>query len=705
MKKKKIEAIPFMELEECRKEKEVLFVGKTACHVIDGEQHIFLEVFRNHKNGRKVPVLRYSMTHKNWGIYDTETGTWSRRKIDSYNRGIGLCWYGTDQREGRGYQERRKANILNSEEDLKRIKEFFGNIKIYDESDWWEYFGRQESSIKNQTWLRKMEKRRNALKERISNTPQLEEKKILEYAEDTIFHRQHMLYYKKKGKRATMCCSKCGGVFEGRFADGISYESQFERYIQEPKEGSVGKCSLCGATGWYKCQGKAKREYEKSGYLFTADKYRENGIVVRYIKVVKQWVLEECCGEKGHPEMHGSYEKLEGIEIARTYFEPGKKIKTDFQKHDPYREKDFWDDCNLYGMNKISIGAAEVHPEVWDVLKDSEFQYCVMQEYKRDIKENIDILRYLGCYRRLPQLEMLVKLGLTALVKEILRGSEYLIRSQEAKRLDYFLGIYKERVPILLEQNGRIGLLRVLQAEKELEQKWSMEQILKLEELGTGKEDIHIVLQIMTLQKMLNNIEKYAGCEYQTGCSRTEERLRHIATTYIDYIKMRINLGYDLSNTVYQKPRDLMTAHRNMVMEQDKEEIDKRIRETEEKYPNIRNNYRKLRNQYFYEDDKLLIRPARSAKEIVEEGRVLHHCVGGDGYLSSHNKGKSIILMLRTKENEGIPYITVEIEDTRIIQWYGMNDKKPDKENMDEWLNSYVNHLNEKKELAAGKIA
>ena len=45
------------------------------------------------------------------------------------------------------------------------------------------------------------------------------------------------------------------------------------------------------------------------------------------------------------------------------------------------------------------------------------------------------------------------------------------------------------------------------------------------------------------------------------------------------------------------------------------------------KFPQIHNSYRKLRSRYLYEDDEYLIRPARSAAEIVEEGRTLHHCV------------------------------------------------------------------------------
>ncbi len=705
MKKKRIEALPFLGLEECSSKKEVLFIGKTARLTIDGVEHVFLEVYRNRKEHKKIPVVRYVMTPKDWGVYEPATGTWSRRKITSCEYSSGLCWYTDEDWIGRGYLERRKANILHSEEDLARIKEFLLDVKVWNDSDWWEYFERQEDDFKHQAWSRKMKRRQDALKERMAGTPELDEAGILEYAENNIFHNKHMLFYKKKGKRATVCCSKCGGVYEGRFQPGESFESQFAKHIEEPREGSTGKCSLCGAAGWYKCQGKARRDYKEKSHIFRVDKYRENGIVARYIEVEKQWLLEECCGDNGLPEMHGAYEKKEGVEIARTYFEQGKKSQTDYQKYDGYRGKNYWDDCNLYGMNNITIGKGVIHPDSWENLTDTEFQYCQMEEYCREVKEEMNILGYLECYRRMPQMEMLIKMGLAAFVKEILSGYEYMITAKNSKRLDSFLGIRKERIPLFLKHKGRIELLRVLKNEKELEQNWTEEQIRKLEELKLRKEDVGTLLRIMTLQKALNIIEKYAGCEYGTGCSKAKEQLRHTATTYIDYLRMRRTLGYDLSNTVYQRPRDLEAAHNLMVAEQDQKQVDKRIAEAEEKFPDIRKNYRKLRNRYFYEDESFLIRPARSAAEIITEGRTLHHCVGGDSYLSKHDKGKTTILLLRIKEEEEIPYITVEIDGTRIIQWYGMHDKKPDKENMDKWLNNYVRELKEKKEQAESKTA
>ena len=188
-------------------------------------------------------------------------------------------------------------------------------------------------------------------------------------------------------------------------------------------------------------------------------------------------------------------------------------------------------------------------------------------------------------------------------------------------------------------------------------------------------------------------------------CRHVNECLNNIATYYLDYLSMREKLGYDLSNTVYQQPRDLGTAHDKMVAELNQKKQDERLKEVKEKFPKIRKNYRKLRKEFLYEDNNYIIRPARSAEEIVMEGRSLHHCVGGDTYLDKHNEGKSYILLLRFKKNPEIPYITVEITpEYKILQWYGAHDKKPDEENMRMWLNSYVTRLR-CGDLAAGMKA
>ena len=201
----------------------------------------------------------------------------------------------------------------------------------------------------------------------------------------------------------------------------------------------------------------------------------------------------------------------------------------------------------------------------------------------------------------------------------------------------------------------------------------------------------------MSLQKLLNRIEKYAGCKYETEYEHVSERIGHIATTYSDYLSMRLRLGYDLSNTVYQYPHDLQQAHTEMVLEMNKDELDERIRDVKTRFGQIQRNYRQLRKKYFYEDDEYVIRPARSAEEIVMEGRLLHHCVGKDDYLRKHNDGRTYILLLRRKTDPESPHITVEIENNsnEILQWYGSCDKKPNEKKIQKWLDNYESKLND----------
>lgn len=704
MKKKAIEEVPYLKLKKLSGKKMTMYVGVTAIKLIGHERHLFLEVYRNKKESKEIPVIRYVATKKDWGIYDPETGTWSRKRIESYDWGDGLCWYDGRQEPGRGYKQKRECNMLYSPEDLTRIKNFFKSIKIYDDADWWKYFTFHENNLKIEATRRKYRRRSERLNERIENTPELDEKKILDYANRVLFHNKHYLYYKKHGRRATICCSACGGVDEGPYKPGESYESSFERLIEEPREKHIGTCRLCGKLGEYKCQGKSNRDYRKSMHLFLIDKYKETGAVVRYIEVGKEWELEEICGEKG-PEMHGAYEILDGIEIARTYFLEDGKIQTDFKKHDPWRNEDFWDDCNLYGLNNISIKEAPVLPESWKNIKGTCLQYSAAEEYVAAVKKNINLNEYMKRYKQIPQLEMIVKLKLYGVADSMIRCECGIIEDSKAERPDAFLGIRKNDLGLLMEKEGNADILRVLQIEKRMNQQWTKEQIEHLAEIKADRENLEMALQIMTVQKLLNNIEKYAGCKYDSNCSRAVSRIQHIATTYFDYLSMRVELGYNMQNTIYQKPRNLEDAHQKMVFEKNKEKLEGRMKEVEEKYPDIRRHYRKLRKRYFYEDDNLVIRPAKSASEIVQEGSTLHHCVGGDTYLNKHNKGESIILMLRFKKSINIPYITVEIIDTTIRQWYGAYDKKPDEKNMKEWLDDYIKHLrNETSDAAVETI-
>lgn len=694
MRKKEIEKIPYLGLKKINRKKDVKYIGVTAVKIVGNKKHLFLEVYKNKKESKMVPVVRIILTEKEFWNYFPKTEQWTRQKVEK-DGGYGNYIWGE---KAVTWEQMEKENVLQSTEDLERIKKFCKiKIPVYYEARWWQYIYKHEDDLATAARIdrehRKFVRRQEALKDRMSHTAKLPEKRILEYADRIYFQKEHHLYYKKYGSWTKIACSKCGGVTDARWRDGISYESQFQKHTEEPREGKSGKCPMCGAVGTYKCQGKIKGEYSKKIHLFLGQRYKEDGAVLRYVEIEKAWTLGFIEGNDG-PEMYNAAEELSGVEVARAYFEPGKKVQIDYHKHDLYRNEDFWDDCNLYGLANIDIKAATIMPETYEELKNTIFRYSGLKEYDEQEQE-VNPIRYLQNYQKTPQIEILAKLGLSEIVKGINEGRTGIIVDASAKRLDALLGIRRERTKKLIEEKGDARLLRVLQIEKSLDQHWTEEQVNHLRETGLDIAHIAFVLNYMTIQKLLNRIEKYAGCAYETNCGRAVANIRNTAIIYIDYLMMRERRGYDLHNTVYQQPRDLSAAHRQMVTETNREEVKKRLEETEERYENIKKRYRSLRKEYCYEDATYLIRPARSAEEIVMEGRILHHCVGGDNYLSKHNEGKSYILMMRYQKEPETPYITIEInpEQKRIVQWYGERDTKPDKEKIQSWLDNYLEKL------------
>lgn len=62
-------------------------------------------------------------------------------------------------------------------------------------------------------------------------------------------------------------------------------------------------------------------------------------------------------------------------------------------------------------------------------------------------------------------------------------------------------------------------------------------------------------------------------------------------------------------------------------------------------------------------------------KDLVLEGHVLHHCVGG--YVDDMANGECAILFLRQCAEERKPFYTVEVRDGKVTQVRGMKNCSP----------------------------
>ena len=148
---------------------------------------------------------------------------------------------------------------------------------------------------------------------------------------------------------------------------------------------------------------------------------------------------------------------------------------------------------------------------------------------------------------------------------------------------------------------------------------------------------------------------------------------------YRDYIALACDFDMNLKDDFVAYPRDLDVAHDNLIAIRDEEKNKKELKEAAAEDGAINTVYKKIRRKCSIETDKYVIRPAKTAREIVEEGQKLHHCVGMKHYRDSMKEGRAFILFLRKKETPEQPYYTIEMfPDGRINQAYAAYDKKPD---------------------------
>ncbi|MEE0633364.1 MAG: hypothetical protein UDC08_06260 [Mediterraneibacter faecis] len=110
-------------------------------------------------------------------------------------------------------------------------------------------------------------------------------------------------------------------------------------------------------------------------------------------------------------------------------------------------------------------------------------------------------------------------MGLTDVVEKLVKCYYGIVDDENARRPDQFLGIRKERVRQLIRKKGDTHLLGVMQMEKRQGQNWTDEQVEHLAETDLSGTQVEMATRYMTLQKLLNRIEKYSGCEYGTECS------------------------------------------------------------------------------------------------------------------------------------------------------------------------------------------
>lgn len=655
---------------------------------IDGSSILLLDVY---PKNRKKPLRRIIVTPVDYGIYEYDTKNWSGKSIENSE-----IWF--PQTVPTLYVSRDMAYSKETYDIVAGYAKKVKTIRFIDENLF--YVVRQlESAIADEKTDRAYKRRMQRLKERCSYVEPLDDE-FKAYCKKK-FDRlgKHIMWYKRKGRYADFKCSACGCEYRRATEYGVSYESQSENIVATPKQGIISRCEICGAMGKYQAR---ERKFNEQLTFYKADTYKD-GLVIR--EVAASQVIRKDVKEA-----------YEYTEMTRLFITKAEEHK-DFCYYDGWTDKTEWYDRNSSGMYSYQSPKGFLYEPSLANIKKSAFKYCAIDRFLSKYPKS-DIHGYFKAYRRYPQLEYLVKMQLWKLA-EPLTANFYQTNDMDmvAARPEDMLGIQKKDIPYLVEQEGNITILNICRLQKQTGQQF--EKIYRAwlyEILSVGYSSHRIYEQLIqiaghiSLKRVINQLAKYVGYtspdelggDYPT---RISHRLNERAGKYLDYLQMRIELGYDLSNNVYSKPHDLDNAHQEMVLQADEKRIKQKSMTADEKYLQIPKLQKYLSKIYAYKDDWYQIVIPKSASDIIEEGHVLHHCVGVDNYLRAHNRQTSTILFLRHSKNPDIRFVTIEIKKDHIVQWYGAYDKKPEETEIAKWLRTYREIVNKRLSADTQKIA
>ncbi len=275
--------------------------------------------------------------------------------------------------------------------------------------------------------------------------------------------------------------------------------------------------------------------------------------------------------------------------------------------------------------------------------------------------DRIDI-RYFDALIKIPSLEMISKMGLSALVHDLIYADEKDIPGY-LKKEDKGTGI---------KRLNKTQMQDLVQSECRLSSLASYMQIVKKDKealysdfqwIAGSSHSRHIIdvfrvkIPNMTMKKMREYLE-YVD---EAQCCPVRES----AQLWADYVRMLRDLDCDLTDKHLIFPNSLKREH------------DKAARKiTQVKDEKLKAVFREratMNDKYAWENEEFKVLIPHDISELYEEGRKLSHCVGTYGRVVA--EGRSVVAFIRKASDVDTPLCTIEIRQNAIVQARGMSNR------------------------------
>lgn len=465
---------------------------------------------------------------------------------------------------------------------------------------------------------------------------------------------QYIFYdYQRKGPERAFCTA-----------------CRHEVSIAAAKHNASGTCPRCKKEITFKCRGRRGRIFDRAT-VQVLQKAEGNGLVLRIIKVYRSFA---------DSDIPNHFEIWENARQFITLSSSGQCSVDAYYYH--YKAGyDLTPWCNGYRPVfdrwkynfTADMSGVLYQRNLSDTLKDTPWAYSQLEAFS-GIASFSGVATFLSAYIKRPKIEHLIKMKLYRLVSGIIYGG-YSYSALQAinfngENMRAILGIDRPYFPLLRELNPSIDQLHLIRQLLQADHKPSTEQIKwfiasKISNADAAKE----LLAHMSVHKLQRYVEQQFAPEDEAALKRVDYyKMNTLITDYHDYLCMCKELQYDVKNSFILFPRELKAAHDSVA----KTLKDKRTAEHEK---NIAGSFDEWQKRYQYQSKELMMIPPHSAKEIVDEGAALHHCVRL--YVKNVAEKKSVILFVRSVDEPDKSLCTVEVKDGQVTQARGFDNEEP----------------------------
>lgn len=398
-------------------------------------------------------------------------------------------------------------------------------------------------------------------------------------------------------------------------------------------------------------------------------------IAVRYFNFCKYYSKNEHTGEREESRMNE-------FEEMRFLLDKNSKKLTKYEQIQEPWAGERWLRRGGTGNNNKRYS---VFPEnIKSVLSGTYWQYSKMEILAAAGKQ-FNPLDYLFHYEHNPAIEYIVKAGIYNIATDMLSNG-YWFYGKTAKTLQEYFGITTDELMMVKRVDPKLRTLN---------------QFIKLKKNQTPRESDMLLLQECKITE--HNFEKILKCEgdpvknmkylkKQAGIKSKKTTINSIIGTYFDYINMARQEQWDLSEKHNLWPKNLIARHDQLVEIINKKKDEERMKKLRKENRQIKQRKKRIDDQFYFESQGFLIKAPAEAKDIIQEGSKLGHCVGGDSYIRRHATGETMILFIREVNKPEIPFYTLELTGDRVNQVRGKRNELPTKE-----VAAFVNEWTDKK--------